>query len=456
MISKILIANRGEIAVRIIRAAKELGLKTVAVYSKADKDSLAVKMADQAVCIGPPAASESYLYYQNIISAALAVKADAIHPGYGFLAENWHFAKACRTIKIKFIGPKTQVIMRMGDKAKAKELMKEAGVPVVPGSDGVIDSLIQAGEVVEQIGFPVIIKASAGGGGRGMRIVYGKKELEPAFKAAATEAMQAFGDSRLYIERYVAGPKHIEVQVLGDLHGNVVHLYERDCSVQRRHQKLIEEAPSPSVDNDTRLKMGEVAVKAGQSVGYDSAGTIEFLYDQVNKAFYFIEMNTRIQVEHPVSELITGIDLVKYQIRIANGEKLDIHQESIGKNGHAIECRINAEDPGRDFSPSPGKITALRIPGGPGVRVDSAVFPGYIIPPYYDSMVAKLITWGMNRREAIDRMKRALEEFHIEVIKTTITFHLAVMKNRDYLTGQYTTDFVGKFMSQLANEKKPG
>lgn len=446
MISKILIANRGEIAVRIIRACKELGLETVQVYSKADKDSLAVKLADRAVCIGPPPATESYLFYQNILSAALAVKADAIHPGYGFLAENSHFSDACRAMKIKFIGPKSNVIRRMGDKAKAKELMRESGVPVVPGSDGIVGSLENAYEVAEETGFPVIIKASAGGGGKGMRIVLEKDELEKAFNYASAEGQKSFGDSRVYIERYISAPKHIEVQILGDRHGNVVHLFERDCSIQRRHQKLLEEAPSPTIDKDTRKKLGEIAVKAAKSVEYDSAGTIEFLFDVGTKEFYFMEMNTRIQVEHPVSEEITGIDLIKSQIRVANGEKLGFKQKDIVRNGHSIECRINAEDPANDFNPSPGKITQLRIPGGPGIRVDSAVFPGYSIPPFYDSMVAKLITWGTDRREAIDRMKRALDEFHIEGIKTTIPFHKEVMKNKEFLSGQYTTDFVNKYM----------
>jgi acetyl-CoA carboxylase biotin carboxylase subunit len=447
MISRILIANRGEIALRIIRAAKELGMETVQVYSKADKDSLAVRMADKAICIGPPPAAESYLFYQNIISAALAAKADAIHPGYGFLAENPHFADACRAMKLIFIGPKSNVIRRMGDKAKAKELMRESGVPVVPGSDGIVDSIDKAYETVEQTGFPIIIKASAGGGGKGMRIVKEKKELERAFNYASTEAQQAFGDSRVYIEKYIGSPKHIEVQVLGDRHGNVVHLFERDCSIQRRHQKLLEEAPSPSIDKDTRKRLGEIAVTAAKSVDYDSAGTIEFLFDTETKEFYFMEMNTRIQVEHPVSEQITGIDLIKSQIRIANGEKLGFKQKYIERNGHSIECRINAEDPARDFAPTPGKITHLILPGGPGIRVDSGVFPGYTIPPFYDSMVAKLITWGSDRRETVERMKRALDEFHIEGIKTTIPFHKDVMKNREFLSGQYTTDFVNKYMS---------
>ena len=446
MKSKILIANRGEIAVRIIRAARELGLETVVVYSQADKESLAVKLADQAVCIGPPPAAESYLFYQNIISAALAVKADSIHPGYGFLAENWQFADACRAMKLRFIGPKSNVIRQMGDKAKAKALMRESNVPVVPGSDGVVESLNQVIEIAEETGFPLMIKASAGGGGKGMRIVHEKKNLEKAYNFASAEAQQAFGDSRVYIEKYISGPKHIEVQILGDRDGNVIHLFERDCSIQRRHQKLVEEAPSVIINEHTRKRIGDAAVKAAKSVGYDSAGTIEFLYDQVTKEFFFMEMNTRIQVEHPVSEAITGVDLIKYQIKIANDEKLDLEQKKIHLRGHAIECRINAEDPDNDFNPSPGKITQLMLPGGPGVRIDSGVYPGYTIPPFYDSLVAKLITWGIDRREAVERMKRALAEFYIEGIKTTIPFHKKVMKNKEFLRGQYTTDFVSEFM----------
>lgn len=447
MISRILIANRGEIAVRIIRAAKELGLKTVLAHSKVDRDSLAARLADETVCIGPPPAIESYLFYQNIISAALATKSDAIHPGYGFLAENWQFADACRAMKIRFIGPKSSVIRNMGDKSKAKALVKESGIPVVPGSDNEIDSLEKAMEIVEQVGLPVIIKASAGGGGKGMRIVCEKKDMEKSFNSAAYEAQQAFGDSRVYIEKYIAAPKHIEVQVLGDKHGNVVHLFERDCSIQRRHQKLVEEAPSPVIDNETRMRMGEIAVKAAQSVGYDSAGTIEFLYNLESKQFYFIEMNTRIQVEHPITESITGIDLIKYQIRISDGDKLDFTQDQLKITGHSIECRINAEDPEKEFNPSPGKITQFIVPGGPGIRIDSGVYPGYSISPFYDSMVAKLIVWGRDRREAVDRMKRALDEFYIEGVKTTIPFHKEVMRNRIFLSGQYTTDFVGKMQN---------
>ncbi len=448
MISKLLIANRGEIAVRIIRAARELGIIPVVVYSEADKDSLPVKIADQSICIGPPPATESYLYYQNILSAAITVSADAIHPGYGFLAENPAFAEACRALNIKFVGPNPLAIRKLGDKATAKKIVKEAGVPVVPGSDGVIKTYEEAIEIAKDIGFPIIIKASAGGGGRGMRIVYREEDLENAFNFAATEAQQAFGDSSVYIEKYIANPKHIEIQILADKHGNVVHLFERDCSVQRRHQKLIEEAPSFVLDEETRQKMGEAAVKAAKAANYDSAGTVEFLYNLETKEFYFIEMNTRIQVEHPITEEITGIDLIKQQIKIAEGEPLEIKQEDIKKYGHCIECRINAEDPLNNFTPNPGKITQFIVPGGPGVRIDSGVYPGYTIPPYYDSMVAKLIVWGKNRKEAISRMKRALREFIVEGIKTTIPFHQEVFKNSTFLSGQYTTHFVDKFFNK--------
>ncbi len=448
MISKLLIANRGEIAVRIIRAAKELGIKTAVVYSEADKDSLAVKIADQAVCIGPPPATESYLYYQNILSAAITLKADAIHPGYGFLAENAAFAEACRALNIKFVGPNPLAIRKLGDKATAKKIVKEAGVPVVPGSDGIIKTYEKALEVVREIGLPVIIKASAGGGGRGMRIVYREEDLENAFNFAATEALQAFGDASVYIEKYIASPKHIEIQILADKYGNVIHLFERDCSVQRRHQKLIEEAPASILDDKLRSKMGEAAVRAAKAANYDSAGTVEFLFNIETKEFYFIEMNTRIQVEHPITEEITGVDLIKEQIKIAERKLLELKQEDIKKYGHCIECRINAEDPSNNFAPNPGKITQFIVPGGPGIRVDSGVYPGYTIPSYYDSMVAKLIVWGKTRKEAISRMKRALSEFFVEGIKTTIPFHIEVFKNPTFLSGQYTTHFVDKFYNE--------
>ncbi len=445
MISKILIANRGEIAVRIIRAAREMGIKTVVVYSEADKNSLHVMLADQAIMIGPPPATESYLFYQNILSAAEAVKADAIHPGYGFLSENPLFAEAVSAIGVKFIGPNPSAISKMGNKSVAKETVKKAGVPVVPGSDGVVESFEDAKTIAKEIGFPVLIKASSGGGGRGMRIVYKESDLEDALNFASNEAQKAFGDPSVYIEKYIANPKHIEVQILADKYGNVVHLFERDCSVQRRHQKLIEEAPSSVLTQSQRMEIGEAAVSAAKAVNYDSAGTVEFLYDLETKKFYFIEMNTRIQVEHPITELITGVDLIKEQIKIANGEKLSFTQEDLKIYGHSIECRINAEDPENDFSPTPGKIEQLILPGGFGVRIDSGVYPGYTIPPYYDSMIAKLIVWGKTRDEAISRMKRALQEFIVEGVKTTVDFHKKVMETKAFVSGEYTTNFVKKF-----------
>jgi acetyl-CoA carboxylase biotin carboxylase subunit len=447
MISKILIANRGEIAVRIIRAARELGIKAVVVYSEADKNSLAVKIADQAIKIGPAPASESYLFYQNILSAAIGIKADAIHPGYGFLAENQSFAEACRALKITFIGPNPLAIRNMGDKATAKSMMMAAKVPVVPGSDGIVETYDKLVPIAEKIGYPSIIKATAGGGGKGMRIVYDKKMLEKAFNFAAAEAGKAFGNSSVYIEKYIANPKHIEIQVLADKHGNVIHLFERDCSIQRRHQKLIEEAPSAVLDSSVRKQMGDAAVKAAKAARYDSTGTVEFLYDQETKGFYFIEMNTRIQVEHPITEEITGIDLIKEQIKVAEGRELSMKQKDVKCFGHAIECRINAEDPDNDFRPTPGKITQYIVPGGPGVRIDAGVYPGDVISPYYDSMIAKLIVWGANRREAIDRLKRSLDEFFVEGVKTTIPFHSEVIRNKVFLSGQYTTNFVPQFFS---------
>lgn len=444
---KILIANRGEIAVRVIRAAHELGLETVAVYSEADRDALFVRYADQAVCIGPPPLAESYLYYQNILAAAKSTGADAIHPGYGFLSENASFAEACRVLNIVFIGPQPMAIRKMGDKAMAKKIMKEAGVPVVPGSEGVLASFAEAKSLAEEIGYPVIIKATAGGGGRGMRIVAEKKELENAYNSALNEAQKAFGDASVYLEKFIQDPKHIEIQVLGDKHGRAVHLFERDCSVQRRHQKLLEEAPSPVLDEVTRSAMSAIAVRAAQSVRYDSVGTIEFIYDIRKKEFYFIEMNTRIQVEHPVTEMITHVDLIKHQILVATGEPLSLTQEQIHKSGHAIECRINAEDPENNFLPQAGSLSQFIVPGGPGVRVDSGVYPGYAIPPYYDSMIAKLIVWGDTRKDAVARMKRALREFIVEGVKTTIPFHLQIMQNKDFLSGTYTTNFINKMLA---------
>jgi acetyl-CoA carboxylase biotin carboxylase subunit len=441
---KILIANRGEIAVRIIRAAHELGLETVAVYSEADHDALFVRYADQAVCIGPAPLAESYLFYQNILAAAKSTGADAIHPGYGFLSENASFAEACRVLNIIFIGPQPMAIRKMGDKAMAKKIMREAGVPVVPGSEGVLASAAEAKSLADAIGYPVIVKASAGGGGRGMRIVTEKKELENAFNAASNEAQKAFGDASVYLEKFIQDPKHIEIQVLGDKHGHAVHFFERDCSVQRRHQKLLEEAPSPVLDEATRAAMSTIAVKAALSVRYDSVGTIEFIYDIKEKVFYFIEMNTRIQVEHPVTEMITQTDLIKHQILVAAGEPLALAQEQIRKSGHAIECRINAEDPDNNFMPQSGTLSQYIVPGGPGVRVDSGVYPGYAIPPYYDSMIAKLIVWGDTRKDAVARMKRALREFVIEGVKTTIPFHQQILQNKDFLSGAYTTGFIAK------------
>ena len=444
---KILIANRGEIAVRVIRAAHELGLETVAVYSEADRDALFVRYADQAVCIGPPPLTESYLYYQNILAAAKSTGADAIHPGYGFLSENASFAEACRVLNIVFIGPQPMAIRKMGDKAMAKKIMKEAGVPVVPGSEGILASFAEAKSLAEEIGYPVIIKATAGGGGRGMRIVAEKKELENAYNSAVNEAQKAFGDASVYLEKFIQDPKHIEIQVLGDKHGRAVHFFERDCSVQRRHQKLLEEAPSPVLDEVTRSAMSAIAVRAAQSVRYDSVGTIEFIYDIRKKEFYFIEMNTRIQVEHPVTEMITHVDLIKHQILVATGEPLSLTQKQIHKSGHAIECRINAEDPENNFLPQAGSLSQFIVPGGPGVRVDSGVYPGYTIPPYYDSMIAKLIVWGDTRKDAVARMKRALREFIVEGVKTTIPFHLQIMQNKDFLSGAYTTSFINKMLA---------
>ena len=442
MIAKVLIANRGEIAVRVIRAAQELGIKTVAVFSEADRDALFVKYADQAICIGPAPASESYLFYQNILAATLSSKSDAIHPGYGFLAENPLFAEACRALNIKFIGPQPLAIRKMGDKATAKKMMKQAGVPVVPGSPGIIHTPSEAMAVAGQVGYPVVLKATAGGGGKGMRIVNEEREIENAFAAAANEAQQAFGDPGLYLEKFIRNPKHIEIQLLGDKHGSVVHLFERDCSLQRRYQKLLEEAPCPVLSEKLRLRMGEAAVQAAQAVKYDSVGTVEFIFDQESQQFFFIEMNTRIQVEHPVTEQITGIDLIKNQILVADGKKLDFSQKDVQKTGHAIECRINAEDCQNNFMPVTGTISQYIVPGGPGVRVDSGVFPGYAIPPYYDSMLAKLITWGNNRREAIAVMRRALKEFIIGGVKTTIPFHQKVLGSEAFLRGDYTTNYI--------------
>lgn len=453
MFKKILIANRGEIALRVIRACKELNIATVAVYSEADRDSLHVRFADQAVCIGPAGSGKSYLHIPAIISAAEITDADAIHPGYGFLAENSGFSDICSQCKITFIGPSPQVINKMGDKAEAKRTMRNAGVPVVPGSDGVVSSVDEAVSLVNEMEYPVIIKAVAGGGGRGMRIANNENELRSFFLTARSEAENAFGNPDVYIEKYIKSPKHIEFQILGDSHGNAVHLGERDCSVQRRHQKLIEETPCAIMTDELRRKMGESAVAAAAAVGYCGAGTIEFLFDKDNNKYYFMEMNTRIQVEHPVTEEVTHIDIVKEQIRVAAGEKLSVKQKNVDIVGHSIECRINAEDPERDFMPSPGKIIHYHQPGGPGVRVDSHAYEEYSIPPYYDSMIAKLIVWAPSRAEAINRMGRALDEYIIEGIKTTIPFHINILKSGEFKQGKFGTDFLERFIKEQKESK---
>lgn len=441
---KVLIANRGEIALRVIRACKELGIKTVIVYSTADKESLPVKMADEKICIGGPKPSESYLNIPHIIAAAEVTGADAIHPGYGFLSENANFSEICKVHNITFIGPTKEVINMMGDKSTARETMTKVGVPIVPGT-GLLPTEEKALEEAKRIGFPVLIKATAGGGGRGMRICNEEKEVINNYNQARNEAEQAFGNSEVYMEKYIGNPKHIEVQILGDAHGNIVYIFERDCSVQRRHQKLIEEAPSPVLSDSLRKQIGETAVKGVKGVGYVGAGTIEFLYDQDAGKFYFIEMNTRVQVEHPISEMISGIDIVKYQILAAMGEKFPFTQEDLKLNGHAIECRINAEDPDNNFMPNPGKIKGLILPGGPGIRVDTYIYDGFNLPPFYDSLLAKLIAWGKDRNEAIIRMKRALNEFKIEGLKTTIPFHIKVMDSELFREGTYTTKFLETF-----------
>jgi acetyl-CoA carboxylase biotin carboxylase subunit len=448
MFQKVLIANRGEIALRVIRACRELGIRTVAVYSQADFDSLHVKLADEAFCIGPPPATRSYLHIPAIISTAVVTGAEAIHPGYGFLAENANFADICADHRIKFVGPSVEAINAMGDKASARETMKKAGVPCVPGSDGLIEDEDAAFELAEEIGYPVIIKATAGGGGKGMRIANDPVQLGRAIAAARSEAAAAFGDAGVYIEKYLKPIRHIEIQIMADSKGNCVHLGERDCSVQRRHQKLIEEAPSPALSDEMRSKMGAAAVLAAQNINYEGAGTVEFIF--ANEKFYFMEMNTRIQVEHPVTEMITGIDLIKEQIRVAAGETLSLKQSDIKFTGHAIECRINAEDPERNFLPCPGRVDAYITPGGPGVRVDSHCYPGYTIPPYYDSLVGKLIVWGRDRTEAIERMHRALDEYAITGIQTTIPFHLRCLDNPFFQKGEVTTDFIEKHMTALA------
>ncbi len=449
MFKKVLIANRGEIALRIIRACKELGIATVAIYSEADRNSLHVRFADEDVCIGPSKPSESYLDPRRVISAAEVTNSDAVHPGYGFLAENADFAEICESCDIKFIGPPSEIIRMAGDKALAKEKMKQAGVPVIPGSQGAVGSLEEGSDIASQVGYPVLVKASAGGGGKGMRVAHADGDLKKSFDMAKLEAGASFGNPQVYIEKLIPNPRHIEVQILGDAQGNIIHLGERDCTIQRRYQKLVEEAPSPAIDQNLRQKIGEAAVKGAKSVGYSSAGTVEFLLEKEGN-FYFMEMNTRIQVEHPVTEEVADLDLIKEQIRMAAGERLGFSQETVNIRGHAIECRINAEDPDKDFLPSPGVITSFHLPGGHGVRVDTHAYAKYRIPPFYDSMIAKLIVYGRRREEAILKMRRALDEFIIEGVKTTIPFHKIIFSNTNFIGGNYDTSFV----ENLFKEKK--
>ena len=443
MLKKVLIANRGEIAVRIIRACREMGIRTVAIYSEADKNALHVQLADEAICVGPAPSNKSYLNVKAILEAACLTGADSIHPGFGFLSENPNFAKICQETGIKFIGPDYKLIELLGNKSRAKETMKRAGVPVVPGSDGLIYSKEQAINLAEQIKYPVMLKASAGGGGRGIRIAYSKEELEKEYDIVKQEAKVSFNDDSLYLEKFVENPRHVEIQILADEHGNCIHLGERDCSVQRRNQKVLEETPSGILDEETRKKMGEVAVKAVKEIGYSNAGTIEFLVDK-NKDFYFMEMNTRVQVEHPVTEMVTGVDIIKEQIKIASGEELTYKQEDIKFNGHSMEVRINAENPDKNFMPCPGTITGLHIPGGNGVRVDTAIYSGYTVPPTYDSMLAKLIVHGKNREESIAKMKSAVAEFVVEGITTNIDFLLKILENENFKTNNYDTSFIKK------------
>ena len=448
MFKKVLVANRGEIALRVIRTCKEMGIQTVAVYSTADAESLHVKFADEAVCIGPPLSSESYLNIANIISAAEITNADAIHPGYGFLSENARFSKICDEHGIKFIGASPDMIDRMGDKANAKATMKAAGVPCVPGSDGIIETFTDCKKIAKATGYPVMLKASAGGGGKGMRAVWSEDKLKDAWDSARQESKAAFGNDDMYMEKLIEEPRHIEIQIIGDSNGKACHLSERDCSVQRRHQKLTEEVPSPFMTDELREKMGSAAVKAAEFIKYEGAGTVEFLVDK-HRNFYFMEMNTRIQVEHPITEQVIDFDLIREQIMVAAG--VPISGKNYTPNLHSIECRINAEDPFNDFRPSPGKITTLHSPGGHGVRLDTHVYAGYIIPPNYDSMIAKLITTAQTREEAIHKMKRALDEFVIEGIKTTIPFHRQLMEHPDYISGNYTTKFMEDFVMESTN-----
>jgi acetyl-CoA carboxylase biotin carboxylase subunit len=447
MFSKILIANRGEVAIRVIRACKELGIATVAVFSEIDANSLHVRLADESVCIGKAPASDSYLNIPSIISAAEITDVEAIHPGYGFLAEDAHFAEICESCQIKFIGPTPENIRRMGDKMAAKQVARKAGLPIIPGSLDVINTKEEALKIAKKIRYPVIIKAAMGGGGKGMRTCHNDVRLISAFFTAQREAEAAFGSPNVYIEKYIENPRHIEFQILGDSHGHLIHLGERDCTVQRRHQKLIEESPSPVINKKLRKKMGELAIKCAKSIGYVNAGTVEFLLDK-NDNFYFMEMNTRVQVEHPVTEMLTGIDIIKEQIRLAAGEKLKIKQDSVEFRGSAIECRIYAEDPVHDFRPCPGRITSLNLPGGPGIRVDTHIYTGYEISPYYDAMIAKLISYADTRRQAIYVMQRALDEFIIEPIKTTVPFHKQVLINPSFLRGKYSTTLADKMLGK--------
>lgn len=443
--NKILVANRGEIAVRIIRACKEMNIKTVAVYSEADKDAMHTRLADEAICIGPAHSIKSYLNMKNIIEAAHITGADSIHPGFGFLSENSRFAKICEESNIKFIGPKAEVIDLLGNKSNAKEMMQKAGVPVIEGSNGSIDSLEDAKKIAKKIGYPVMLKASAGGGGKGIRIINNAEELAENFNVVKQEAKISFDNDEIYLEKFVQNPRHVEIQILADEKGNVIHLGERDCSIQRKHQKMIEETPSTIVSDELRNKMGEAAVKAAQIAGYSSCGTVEFLVDN-NKNFYFMEMNTRIQVEHPITEMRTGVDIVKEQIRIAAGETLKIKQEDVIFKGHVIECRINAENPKKNFMPCPGKINGINFPGGNGVRIDSSIYEGYTVPPYYDSMLAKIITHGASRNEAIAKMKRCLEELVIDGVDTNQDFLYELITNPDFIRGNFDTSFVEKIL----------
>ena len=445
MLDKVLIANRGEIALRVVRACRELGVTSVAVYSDADEEALHVRHADEAVNIGPPPAGKSYLDVEAIIEAAKETGADAVHPGYGFLAENADFAAACLDAGLVFVGPSAEAIEKMGNKSAARRLAQEADVPVVPGSEESA-SADEAAETAEEIGYPVMVKAAAGGGGRGIRVAENEEELRKSFQVAKREAESAFGDGSIYLEKFLAGPRHVEVQVMADHEGNVIHLYERECSMQRRRQKVLEEAPSPGISNEVRERMCDAAVRLAREAGYANAGTVEFLVE--GDDFYFIEMNTRIQVEHPVTEMLTGVDLVKEQILVASGEPLSLKQEDVPFVGHAMEFRINAEDPDQDFMPSPGEITSLEVPGGPGVRVDSAIYQGYTIPPFYDSMVGKLVVWGLDREEAINRSGRALREYRLEGIKTTIPLHLRLLEDDAFRSGEYHTGYLEELLGE--------